>query len=68
MAEIDTGNSQMVGARADHVVVVMPRDWMTPTEALVHAAWLVTVAETTALLAGAELGDFDDIRRQVMDS
>jgi hypothetical protein len=72
-AEIDIDNSQMVGARADHVVVVMPRDWMTPTEALVHAAWLVTIAEAADLLAAPRDGTwkplvFDDIRHEVRNT
>lgn len=42
----DLMNVQLVGSRAGNVVIVLPRVIMTRREALVHAAWLVAVAET----------------------
>ena len=38
-------NVQLVGGGDNSVVVIMPRQRMTRREALVHAAWLVAVAE-----------------------
>lgn len=43
--EIETSNDQLVGVRGDEIVVVMPRQRMTKTEALRHAAWLVALAD-----------------------
>lgn len=43
--ELSVDNDQAVGARGDHVVVVMPKTRMTRAEALRHAAWLVVVAD-----------------------
>lgn len=43
--EIDTFNAQGVGGRGNTIVVLMPKREMTKMEALVHAAYLVTLAE-----------------------
>lgn len=62
-AEIDTGNTQMVGSQGGHVVITLPKARMTPTEAAVHACWLLVVAE------GADPGlDVDAIRQAVLES
>lgn len=71
--QIDIGNRQMVGSQGDHVVVVMPQARMTPAEAMVHAAWLVTIAEAADLLAAPRDGTwkplvFDDIRHEVRNT
>jgi hypothetical protein len=47
--EIDTTNRNLVGWQGTRsVVVLQPRVQMTPDEALVHAAWLVAIAEPNA--------------------
>lgn len=43
--DIDTGNYQMVGLRGDNIIVMFPKSTMTKQEALVHAAWLVAMAD-----------------------
>ena len=43
--EINTMNVQLAGAQGDSVVVMIPRNVMTPDEALLHAAWLVQIAD-----------------------
>ncbi len=40
----DVPNSQLVALRGETVVVMAPRVHMSAEEALVHAAWLVSVA------------------------
>lgn len=42
---VDTLNAQAVGVRGDTIVVLAPNREMTRREALVHAAWLVAVAD-----------------------
>ena len=42
---IDTGNYQMVGVSAGNILVMSPKRQMTKAEALVHAAWLVALAD-----------------------
>lgn len=55
MKEIDPGNRQGVAANVRGVIaVLMPARSMTPNEALVHAAWLVTMAEHNADFTFAE--------------
>ena len=44
MAEINTGNDQMVGVRGDQVVMSLLKNQMSKEEALRHAAWLVMMA------------------------
>lgn len=55
--EIDTSNSQLVGVLGDDIVVMMPQQRMTKFEALLHAAWLVALADDN--------GDFTDILQAV---
>ena len=45
--EYDAGNYQMVCLKAtgDEVTVIRPRAHMTIKQALVHAAWIVTLAD-----------------------
>lgn len=40
-----TGNDQLVGVRGEHIIVQAAKHEMTREEALLHAAWLVTLAE-----------------------
>jgi hypothetical protein len=48
-AEIDTFNKHMVGVQGGNIVVLMPPHGpMTKQEAMVFAAWLVTLADTTS--------------------
>lgn len=42
---MDVTNCQFVGATTDRIIIALPRCEMTRTEALVHAAWLVVVAD-----------------------
>ncbi|HEV2376223.1 MAG TPA: hypothetical protein VGS19_29140 [Streptosporangiaceae bacterium] len=41
----DVSNMQVVGKRGDTVVVTFPKQVMSRQAALVHAAWLVSVAD-----------------------
>jgi hypothetical protein len=41
----DADNKQMVGVRGNDIVILRPYPVMTKSEALVHAAWLVTLAD-----------------------
>lgn len=45
MAELDIGNYQAVGGQGEAIVVLLPKSMMTKAEALVHAAWLVALAD-----------------------
>ncbi len=45
MADIETANQQLVGARGDRIFVMGAIHQMTPAEARRHAAWLVIVAD-----------------------
>lgn len=67
-AAIDPINAQGVGAQGGDVIVSFPEHRMTPTQALLHAAWLVTIAETTGLLAGQDLPTFDDVLEAVRNT
>jgi len=44
MENIDTANAQLVGVQGNLIRVMMPKTVMTKEEALVHAAWLVSMA------------------------
>ena len=44
MENIDTANAQLVGMQGNLIRVMMPKTVMTKEEALVHAAWLVSMA------------------------
>lgn len=43
--DIDTSNYQLVGVRGGNIVVMAPRSEMSKAEALLHAAWLVALAD-----------------------
>lgn len=43
--ETDTTNRQMVAIQGDFILVIMPQLKMTKAEALLHAAWLVALAD-----------------------
>ena len=45
---VDTTNRQLVGVRAGRISVQAPASTMTADQALVHAAWLVALAEPVA--------------------
>lgn len=46
MSEIDPANIQLAGRNGHgEITVAMPRSRMTREQALVHAAWLVTLAD-----------------------
>lgn len=47
MEATDTFNAQMVGVSGDRIVVMMPKSAMTKAEALMHAAWLVALADNS---------------------
>jgi hypothetical protein len=73
VSEIDIGNYQLVGSHDGDVVVTLPKARMTPAEAMVHAAWLVTIAEAADLLAAPRDGTwkplvFDDICYEVRNT
>lgn len=52
---MDTANVQFVGAAGpDAVTVMMPKIHMSADEALMHAAWLVAIAEHSASFSFAE--------------
>lgn len=42
---IDTVNYQLVSAFQDRIVIMAPWHTMTPAKALLHAAWLVALAD-----------------------
>jgi len=44
---IETINDQMVGVHDSTILVISPKQRMTPEEALRHAAWLVAVVGDT---------------------
>lgn len=43
--EIDTFNKQIIGVNGEDIVVMLPAQRMSKTEALLHAAWLVALAD-----------------------
>lgn len=43
--EIDTANHQMVSIQGERIVVILSKPHMTKKEALLHAAWLVAIAD-----------------------
>lgn len=49
----DVTNHQLVGVLGDDIIVMLPWKRMTKHEALLHAAWLVTLAD--------DADEFDDI-------
>ena len=52
--ELYTGNDQLVGVCGEEIVVQYPKQQMSRAATLLHAAWLVTLAEV-------EDGEFDRI-------
>lgn len=62
MAEIDTTNKQLVALRGEIVTVLRPATQMTADEAMVHAAWLVSLAEPFAS------ADFKDVLDEVQNT
>ena len=42
---METSNSQFVGGQGDNINVAMPKRQMTKEEALIHAAFLVAIAD-----------------------
>jgi len=57
MPQIDTANYQAVGSQGDKVSVLMPKRSMTADEAMVHAAWLVTIAQINSTITFDEAID-----------
>ena len=51
--EIDTGNYQAVAVSGDgdHITVLAPRQKMTKAQALLHAAWIVALADADSAFA-----------------
>lgn len=41
--DIDTTNSQFVGIAGNSIVIGAPKQIMTREQALIHAAWIVTI-------------------------
>lgn len=62
MAEesIETGNNQFVGVSGDTIVIGNPKRVMTKREAVLHAAWLVAMAD--------EKGDFPAVLKAVRNT
>lgn len=58
--KIDTSNNQFVGICGDTISVMMPKTQMTKKEALLHAAWLVAMAD--------ENGEFNKILEAVYNT
>lgn len=61
---IDVANTQMVGTNGQEISVFLPRQVMTPTEALVHAGWLVVLAETAGI-GDDSVPTFDEVRQAI---
>lgn len=40
---MDPANDQLVSRRGDTIVVMHPRNQMTEEQALIHAAWIVSI-------------------------
>jgi hypothetical protein len=53
-------NTQAVGVQGERIVVLSPKASMTKHEALVHAAWLVALAD--------EENKFPEILKEVQES
>jgi len=63
--QIETCNDQAVGVNGDAIVVLRPKQRMTPTDARRHAAWLVEMA---AFVDPAPVHTFKAIRRAVRNT
>lgn len=57
----DIGNDQLVSIAGDTITVITPKHHMSKRAALVHAAWLVALAEK-------EDGEFDRILEAVRNT
>lgn len=60
---METDNTQMVGCQGDHIVILAPKTRMTKAEALLHAAWIVVLADD-----GEESGQFEQVLDAVMST
>lgn len=60
MSELDTANLQAVGVRGNNIAVFLPCALMTKQQALMHAAWLVALADDS--------GEFDKYLKAVMST
>ncbi len=49
--DTDFSNAQFVGAQGDNITVMMPKLIMSANEAMVHAAWLVTISAIRATIS-----------------
>lgn len=58
---MDISNTQVVGSQGDTITVALPWRRMTRTQALVHAAWLVSVADPVG-------DDFAEVLAKVQSS
>ena len=67
MGEIDAeiANWQLAGVRGQRVLVGLPSREMSPLEALVHAAYLVSMAEMAAMISHEELPAFDKVLKMI---
>lgn len=45
MPEIDTFNKQLIGVKGNDIIIMLPKQKMSKEEALVHAAYLVVLAD-----------------------
>jgi hypothetical protein len=62
-------NKQLVSVAGNDIVVMAPLRRMTAEEALIHAAWLVTLAEAVAVVSGDKLSfTFAEALAKVQDS
>jgi len=59
----DVANLQIVSVRENEILVLAPRQRMTKQEALVHAAWLVALADSSV-----EFVEFRSILREVLNT
>jgi len=59
---IDTGNNQAVGLRGNRIVVLAAKIEMSADEAVLHAAWLVTMAQHNATVI------FEDVLEAVQNT
>lgn len=65
--DIETINDQMVGVNGDDIVVLVPKQRMTPEEAIRHAAWLVAMCEPHMAGQSAQQR-FDDVYQAVINT
>lgn len=67
---MDTTNRQCVGVRDTTIVVMAPKVRMTREEAMVHAAWLLVLAECAQPVISSEDVDaqFSEIVKQIRNT